>query len=402
MENDFMPHGHCYLWQPEILWTHAISDAVIGLAYFTIPFSLLYLVKKRKDLQYVWLFVLFAIFILGCGATHIFSIITIWNPLYRLDGFVKVVTALASIGTAIMLIKIMPAILVIPSIDQWKKLNDELLHSNKNLVVSNEELSKTEELLRSMNEDLEARVIDRTIELERKNVELLRINTDLDNFVYTASHDLRSPISNLTALMTVLTSSLEKKISPEEKEIIKMINHSVSRFTGTINDLSEIAKIQKESSNDVELISLDNTLREVKENMATEIGEGNVEIQEMLEENELYFSRKNLRSILYNLLSNAIKYKDSSKASFVKISSYKEDEFIVISFKDNGLGFDIKRKDKIFSMFKRLHDHVEGSGLGLYIIKRIVENAGGKVDVDSEVGVGSEFKIYIKRPNYII
>jgi light-regulated signal transduction histidine kinase (bacteriophytochrome) len=247
-----------------------------------------------------------------------------------------------------------------------------------------------------MNEDLESRVTERTVELERKNVELLRINTDLDNFVYTASHDLKSPISNLTALMSVLRSSLENKISVEEKEIIKMIDHSISRFTGTINDLSEIAKIQKEVSNDVEFISLKTILQEVKENMAEEIRGGVVEIQENLTADELYFSRKNLRSILYNLLSNAVKYRDVEKNSFVIISTYIENEFTVISFRDNGLGFDMKRKDKIFSMFKRLHDHVEGSGLGLYIIKRVVENAGGKVEVESEVKKGSEFKVYIK------
>jgi uncharacterized membrane protein YqjE len=122
----FMPHGHCYLWQANILWTHVISDAIIAMAYATIPFALIYLVRKRKDLAFNWIFVMFGIFILACGATHLMNIWTVWDPVYRLTGLVKAVTALASIGTAIALWPLIPRVLVLPSPSQLREANESL------------------------------------------------------------------------------------------------------------------------------------------------------------------------------------------------------------------------------------------------------------------------------------
>src|SRR5690348_16551929 len=95
IDNDFMPHGMCYLWQPGILWLHIISDALITFAYFSIPFTLLYLVRKRKDLEFNWMFLCFAVFIVACGTTHLMEILVIWHPLYWLTGSIKAITALA-------------------------------------------------------------------------------------------------------------------------------------------------------------------------------------------------------------------------------------------------------------------------------------------------------------------
>ena len=112
---DFMPHGACYLWLPSMLWLHIISDAVIALAYFSIPFALWYFVKKRTDLAYRWVFVLFGIFICLCGTTHLISIWTIWHPAYWLDGLVKSATALVSIVTALLIWPLIPQLLRLPS-----------------------------------------------------------------------------------------------------------------------------------------------------------------------------------------------------------------------------------------------------------------------------------------------
>ncbi|MGZ5075880.1 MAG: sensor domain-containing protein [Methylobacter sp.] len=111
----FMPHGACYLWLPSILWLHIVSDSVIALAYFSIPFALLYFVKKRTDLAYRWVFVLFGAFICLCGATHLISIWTIWHPDYWLDGLVKSATALVSIVTALLIWPLIPKLLRLPS-----------------------------------------------------------------------------------------------------------------------------------------------------------------------------------------------------------------------------------------------------------------------------------------------
>src|SRR4051794_30221124 len=86
---DFMSHGHCYLWRPEVVWLHVISDLLIALAYFCIPIALIHIVRTRRDFAYPWMFLLFGAFILACGTTHLMSIWVVWNPVYRLDGMIK-------------------------------------------------------------------------------------------------------------------------------------------------------------------------------------------------------------------------------------------------------------------------------------------------------------------------
>ncbi len=113
-----MPHGHCYLWTPELLWTFVITEAVIALAYFSIPFSLMYLVRKRTDLQFNWIFKLFSGFIFACGITHLFNIWTIWHPDYWMAAIANVVTAVISVGSAILLWPLIPRLLKLPGTKQ--------------------------------------------------------------------------------------------------------------------------------------------------------------------------------------------------------------------------------------------------------------------------------------------
>jgi len=154
----FMPHGMCYLWQPGILALHVVSDAFIALAYATIPFTLLYFVRKRRDLQFNWMFVCFAIFIVACGTTHVMEIVTIWNPAYWLSGSVKAITALASVPTAFLLVKLIPDALRLPS---PQALQREIA-----------ERERAEHEVRLANQELEARVAERTAQLESANLKL--------------------------------------------------------------------------------------------------------------------------------------------------------------------------------------------------------------------------------------
>jgi PAS domain-containing protein len=121
--SDFIPHGHCYLWRPEIVWLHVASDALIALAYYSIPVTLFYFVRRRRDLAFRWMFTLFGLFILSCGTTHVMEIWTLWNPTYRLDGVIKLVTGVLSAGTAVMLVRLMPQALTVPSSAQWEAAN---------------------------------------------------------------------------------------------------------------------------------------------------------------------------------------------------------------------------------------------------------------------------------------
>jgi PAS domain S-box-containing protein len=124
-DTDFMPHVFC-LRSPELIWLHVASDGLIAIAYALIPFGLLRLLRKRKDLSFHWMFVLFAVFILSCGATHVLGIVTLWEPIYRFEGLIKLITALTSIATAILLIRIVPQIANLPSPEQWRRSEEEL------------------------------------------------------------------------------------------------------------------------------------------------------------------------------------------------------------------------------------------------------------------------------------
>jgi hypothetical protein len=114
----FSPHGICLLWEPELIWLHVTSDVLIAVAYFSIPVVLSILVSKRPDVNFGWIFWAFAIFITACGFTHVLSIVTLWVPIYGIEGIIKVLTALASLVTAVILWPLLPKILAIPSPSQ--------------------------------------------------------------------------------------------------------------------------------------------------------------------------------------------------------------------------------------------------------------------------------------------
>ncbi len=116
--NDFTPHGYCLSWKPLLLWLHVISDLLITLAYYSIPLILVYFIRQRKDFPYPLLAIMFAGFIIACGTTHLLSAITIWTPLYWLDGLVKAITAIASVSTAVLMLWVIPGALSLPSVAQ--------------------------------------------------------------------------------------------------------------------------------------------------------------------------------------------------------------------------------------------------------------------------------------------
>lgn len=161
----FIPHGHCYLWQPELVWLHILSDSIIGFAYYSIPIALIYFVFKRQDLPFHWIFFLFSAFIVACGTTHLMEIWTLWHPVYWLSGALKAITALVSLYIALILIPVIPKILAIPSPAQLEKMNLELQHQ----IL---ERQQAEETLQKVNEELEIRVSNRTLELAKANQEL--------------------------------------------------------------------------------------------------------------------------------------------------------------------------------------------------------------------------------------
>ena len=247
------------------------------------------------------------------------------------------------------------------------------------------------------NLSLELRIANDEIKL--RNQRLTRINADLDNFVYTASHDLKSPINNIESLVNSLYEVLESPIPDKEESLLllKMIDQSVERFKNTINDLAEVAKFHNEEIEDEEEIALEEVFKEVMQTLHGLVSkyQANV-IADFSTVPLMRFSTKNLRSIYYNLISNAIKYSSPERLPEVKLYTIREDEFIVLHVEDNGLGIREQDKEKVFKIFKRLHLHVEGSGVGMAIVKKIVDNNNGKIEIQSELGKGTCFKIYLR------
>jgi two-component system sensor histidine kinase/response regulator len=287
----------------------------------------------------------------------------------------------------------------------YKPINPELIRAKVAVFVDlyrkNRQLRMQEQRLVAINSELEERVRERTdellnknLELEAKNLELEKINNDLDNFVYTASHDLKSPISNLEGLMNMLEKSLKTKIGDREVKILEMINNSISKFNKTIHDLTNIIKVQKDIDAEAEPVNIREFIDDVKTDISNLIQESGAVIHEKLEVQQLIYAKKNLRSIIYNLLSNAIKYRSPDRPAEVHIKTRMDNGSFLLTVKDNGLGLSPEQQSKLFTMFKRLHTHVEGTGLGLYIIKRIVENNKGRIEVESEEGKGTTFRIW--------
>lgn len=177
---DFMPHVYC-LRLPEVIWLFIVSNAGIAFAYFAIPPALVWFIRKRKDIAFSWMFLLFGLFILACGTTHILDIVTLWHPVYRLDVVVRVITAIASMATAVMLIRILPQALELP--------NPQQLHSeiNKRIEIQRE--------LEDLNRQLEDRVAERTATLNASNAELktavqeLHYQLQLNNALTTQAGD---------------------------------------------------------------------------------------------------------------------------------------------------------------------------------------------------------------------
>lgn len=267
-----------------------------------------------------------------------------------------------------------------------ENLNDELQIANEDLNASNEELQAANEEINVTNE-----------ELRSANEKLGQVNSELDGFIYTASHDLKAPILNIEGLVHALKGSLP--VSMEDGSIIyqliEFIEGSVKRFNQTIEDLTSVAKIQKEDFSYTTIISLRDVIDEVL-----------LDLEYMVKKSEplidfdpacsiVTFSRKNLRSIVYNLISNAIKYRHPERRPRISINCRVEDHYHIISISDNGMGMNLKRDNKLFKMFGRLHHHVDGTGVGLHMVKKIIENSGGKIEVRSEVNVGSTFEVFI-------
>jgi signal transduction histidine kinase len=228
------------------------------------------------------------------------------------------------------------------------------------------------------------------------NQQLTRTNADLDTFVYSASHDLKAPITNIEGLLQALRyelppAALATGLVPH---LLGMMDGAVERFQQTLGHLTDVSRLHQAQADAPEAVDLLALVEAVRLDMLPELQAARTTLTVDLDScPTLHFAAKNLRSILYNLLSNAVKYRDPARAPHVQLRCRREPGLMVLEVEDNGLGLSEGQQQELFRLFRRLHTHVSGSGVGLYMVKKMVDNAGGTLAVRSEPGVGSTFTV---------
>jgi PAS domain S-box-containing protein len=237
--------------------------------------------------------------------------------------------------------------------------------------------------------------LEKEREKEREQLinELTQNNKDLKQFSYITSHNLRAPLSNLTGLLDLLNDiPIENKAL---KEILNGFSSSTKMLNDTINDLAKVIVIKDSLSIAKEKLIIGDILTSTLHQLTNIISLNKPEIKLSLDKApEIYANKTFFESILLNLLTNALKYKAKDKQLKIAISSKELNNKIILTFCDNGIGIDLKRnKDKVFGLYQRFHDYPDSKGLGLYLVKSQVESMGGKIEIESEVNLGTTFTL---------
>jgi len=258
-----------------------------------------------------------------------------------------------------------------------RRYEQELLRAKLQAEDQREQLARANELLVSKNE------------------QLTRINADLDSFVYTASHDLKQPVTNMAGLFQELkrTASFH---DPEATGMMTMFEEALQQILGTIQGLTEVVQQQRQ----LEQVAADEVeLQPLTEELIRSLQPSTPEADFVLNFTAvptLRMARPSLHSMLYNLLSNALKYAEPGRVPHVHVTTNTTDNGVLLSVQDNGRGIDLARHGaELFQLFRRFHPGIAGSGMGLYLVNRLVHQVGGRVEVTSQVGEGTTFRIYL-------
>lgn len=272
------------------------------------------------------------------------------------------------------------------------QLYREVMEQKEEIQAQTEEITESYDHIRTMNENLQIVVDEKTRDLLKTNQELIKQNNELLQFSYTVSHNLRGPVARLLGLSDLLLKS--DKLD-EHNQYAQLIYKTSQDLDGVIRDLNKIIDVRNELHQIKERVDLElewskccNLVRELIPSTSTITANFGVK--------EIFTIRAMVHSIFYNLLSNAIKYKSPKRELRVTITTQMENGMLRINFEDNGLGIDLgKYQSSLFKLFKRFHTHVEGKGLGLYLVKSQIESLNGTIHVYSKVDQGTRFEILI-------
>jgi signal transduction histidine kinase len=346
--NDFMPHGMCYLWEPKLLWLHVLSDSFIALSYISIPITLIYILRIRKDLLFSSVMALFGAFVLLCGITHILAVWNVWNGTYWLSGVVKSITALVSVATAVMLWRLVPTLRKVPTVE---KLTYEI---NKRMSA-------------------EAKLNQEAEKLASESALLLQANGELEAFANASSHDLKSPLRGIRQLASWIEEDLADAnitLPEESKEHFRLLKTRISRMEKLLDDLLTYSKVGY-----INGIFEDVNLRELSSDLFELVSiNTNVKLYYESDIEQIKTVAAPLTLILRNLIDNSIKHNNREDGHiWINIDDH-DTHYYKIKVCDDGQGVSEENYDKIVKIFTTLKskDEVEGSGMGLAVIKKIL------------------------------
>lgn len=229
--------------------------------------------------------------------------------------------------------------------------------------------------------------------------ELEQLNAEHETLLYTLSHDIKQPLSTIVLLADELMETYNHNDKKQFTAWIAMLKSASKNIKILLEDFTKHITVGSVMPNEVERLNIKGIFHDVILAFRNDIYSHGIDIKTEFNASEIMFSKKNLRSIVFNLLSNAIKYRKTEETLKILITTMKQSDYVVLSIKDNGLGIDKIHHKTIFDKFSKINNHIEGTGMGLYIINEMLTNSGGKIEVESIIGKGSTFKIYFKN-NY--
>ena len=342
-----MAHEFCYLREPKLIWLHVTSDILIGVAYVSISGTLSYLVyKASRDIPFNWVFLAFGLFIVSCGMTHFMEVWVIWEPVYWMSGYVKIVTAAASVATAIALFPLLPKVFGL---------------------------------------------IEAARKSERRRVEIEQLNGELERFNYSVAHDLRAPLRGITGFGHALREDCGHELSPRAHGYVQKMQDSAARMDTLICDLLKYATVGRQEL-ERRAVPLDQAIRSAQALLEGEIRAARAQISVSAPLPAVIADATLLQVVFQNLLHNAIKFVAPGVQPQVQITATTRDGKVTVHVTDNGLGIPPDAREQVFRIFERFHPEHAGTGIGLAIVHRAIERLGGRIGVEAAPqGNGSRF-----------